>query len=297
MTTSRQPATRSQQVVFTLYGDYLRTRTDEVWTGTLIDLLGPLGFSAQAVRSTLSRMSRQGWLRGRRVGRNSFYRVTPKSVRILDEGAQRLFAHDPKPWDGRWHVLAYSVPERKRHLRDRLRQRLTWLGFGRLNAGTWISPYPAPPELVAWLASTGTQGYVDLFESRHLGYRDDRQLVAMAWDLGTLNKAYGGFLKTYAPGTHDDTTGVATDGRSPCDSFVRRVQITLAYLSFPYVDPGLPPELLPSDWLGDKAAALFQDHHARLSSSANVFVDALIGQAPAAPSWRARSNGRQETTT
>jgi len=58
---------RSQDLVFTLYGDYLRHRGGEAWTGSLIGLLRLLGLWEQAVRSTLSRMSRKGWLRGRRV--------------------------------------------------------------------------------------------------------------------------------------------------------------------------------------------------------------------------------------
>ena len=64
---------RSQDLVFTLYGGYIRHRGGEAWTGSLIKLLGPLGVSEQAVRSTLSRMSRKGWLEGRRVGNKSYY--------------------------------------------------------------------------------------------------------------------------------------------------------------------------------------------------------------------------------
>jgi phenylacetic acid degradation operon negative regulatory protein len=55
----------SQDMVFTLYGDYLRHRGGKAWTGSLIELLGLFGLSEQAVRSTLSRMSRKGWLESR----------------------------------------------------------------------------------------------------------------------------------------------------------------------------------------------------------------------------------------
>ena len=65
----------SQDMIFTLYGDYIRHRGGEAWTGTLIELLGLFGLTGQAVRSTLSRMSQKGWLESRKVGRQSFQPV------------------------------------------------------------------------------------------------------------------------------------------------------------------------------------------------------------------------------
>jgi phenylacetic acid degradation operon negative regulatory protein len=62
----------TQDMVFTLYGDYIRHRGGEAWIGSLIELLGLFGISEQAVRSTLSRMSRKGWLNSRRTSRYSF---------------------------------------------------------------------------------------------------------------------------------------------------------------------------------------------------------------------------------
>ena len=119
----------SQDIVFTLYGDYIRHRGGEVWIGSLVELLGLLGLSGQAVHSILSRLSHKGWLKSRKTGRYSFYSLTPKFLALLEEGAQRIFQPRCDPWDGRWHLLTYSIPESKRHLRRRLRKRLFELGI------------------------------------------------------------------------------------------------------------------------------------------------------------------------
>jgi len=42
----------SQEMIFTLYGDYIRHQGGEAWTGSLIELMGLFGLSSQAVRST-----------------------------------------------------------------------------------------------------------------------------------------------------------------------------------------------------------------------------------------------------
>ncbi len=282
--TVRRRSMRSQRLVFTLYGDFLRYRVEEAWTGSLIQLLGPLGLSSQAVRSTLSRMSRKGWLVGRRSGRFSFYAPTAKTVRLLDEGVQRLFAPQPREWDGRWHILTYSVPETRRQLRDRLRERLAVRGFGRLGSSTWISPYEPGPEVTEWLASAGAAAYVHLFRAEHTGFSEARRLAAHAWDLGGLNRAYRDFLDR-----HEAEYGRLREansrrgGMEPVEGFVRRFELTLSYLSFPYVDPGLDPELLPEDWLGDRAAELFREYHSLLTEKAGEFVDMVLAEAPSAP--------------
>lgn len=279
--TSRQPAKRSHQLVFTLYGDYLRHRVDDVWTGSLISLLAPFGLSGQAVRSTLSRMSRHGWLSGRRVGRHSYYRLTAKGSRILDEGEQQLFKPRQEPWDGRWHLLTYAIPEHRRQLRDRLRQRLTWLGFGHLGASAWISPYAPPPELLGWLESAGARKYVDLFAADYAGFGDVSALVARAWDLQQLNAAYASFLRDFEPEFERDRAGLArNNGADPATAFARRFGLTLSFLSFPYVDPHLPNELLPADWPGQRAATLFQSYHEALAPRANAFVESALTAAP-----------------
>ncbi len=91
-------------MVFTLYGDYIRHRGEEAWAGSLIELLGLLGLSAQAVRSTLSRISQRGWLKSRKVGRYTFYSITPKFLK-LEEGARRIYHPHHDPRDGRSSVL------------------------------------------------------------------------------------------------------------------------------------------------------------------------------------------------
>ena len=57
-----QPSRRPQDLVFTLYGEYLLGREDAPWVGAIIALLHPFGLSEGAVRTVLSRMARKGWL-------------------------------------------------------------------------------------------------------------------------------------------------------------------------------------------------------------------------------------------
>jgi phenylacetic acid degradation operon negative regulatory protein len=272
---------QSQDMIFTLYGDYVRHVGGEAWTGSLIELLGLFGQSEQAVRSALSRMSGKGWLESRRVERYSFYRQTEKLVNLLEEGAQRIFQPRSDPWDGRWHLLTYSIPESKRHLRRHLRRRLLWLGFGTLNHATWLSPRDLRSEVELVVDSLDVRPYVDFFTADHRGFASGEELIARCWDLEQLNEYYTSFIQRYESSLklHKDRLA-AGNGLDPQECFVQRFMLIHEYRSSPYLDPNLPLELLPEDWPGERATRLFQEYHDLLVDQAETFVNSVFAKAP-----------------
>lgn len=271
----------TQDMVFTLYGDYIRHRGGEAWTGSLIELLGLFGLSGQAVRSTLSRMSQKGWLQSRRASRYSFYSLTPKFKKLLEEGAQRIFQPRSDPWDGRWQLLTYSIPESKRHLRRRLRKRLIWLGLGSFNYATWISPRDIRVEVEQIADALNIRNYVEFFIVEHQGFSSDEEIVSRCWNLKQLNKYYAALIARYGPLFKRYKNQLKTgDGLEPQECFVQRFMLIHEYRSSPYVDPNLPLELLPDDWLGERATQLFQQYHDLLIEGAKAFVDSVFAKVP-----------------
>jgi phenylacetic acid degradation operon negative regulatory protein len=267
-------------MIFTLYGDYIRHRGGEAWTGSLIELLGLFGLSGQAVRSALSRMSQKGWLESRRVGRYSFYSQTPKLLKLLEEGAQRIFRPRCDPWDGRWHLLTYSIPESKRHLRRRLRQRLLWLGFGALHQATWISCRDLRAEVEQVVNDLGVRSYAEFFTAEHRGFASDEEIVARCWNLRRLNDYYADFIARYGPPFQQHQARLqAGDDLEPQECFVQRFMLVHQYRFSPYLDPNLPLELLPPGWLGEQATQLFQQYHDLLVEKAESFLDSVLAQA------------------
>jgi phenylacetic acid degradation operon negative regulatory protein len=271
----------SQDMIFTLYGDYIRHRGGEAWTGSLIELLGLFGLSSQAVRSTLSRVSRKGWLKSRKLGRNSFYSLTPQSIALLEEGAVRIFQPRRDPWDGQWHLLTYSIPESKRHLRRRLRKQLIWLGFGALNHAAWISPRDQRAEVEQIVKSLRVAPYVELFSGVHWGYSSDEEIIARGWDLKRLNDYYAAFVDRYEPLYQECQAQLGGSARLDSEEcFKQRFMLVHEYRSSPYVDPNLPVELLPDDWQGESATLLFQRCRDLLADEAEAFVDSVLAEGP-----------------
>ena len=267
----------SQGMIFTLYGDYIRYRGGEIWTGSLIKLLRHLGMSEQAVRSALSRMWKKGWLKRRRVGRKSYYSLTRKSQQLLADGAQRIFEPKNGEWSRSWYVVTYNIPEEKRHQRNKLRRQLTWMGCGAFNTALWISPWDITSSVLEASRHLGIDEHVQVFRAEHLGFADVKELVARCWDLDRINGQYSAFIEEYQPMLTRDRERLSDwTSVDPAMCFTRRFMLLHEYREFPFVDPHLPPELLPSDWLSGQATDLFKEYYALLTAKANQFVDSVF---------------------
>jgi phenylacetic acid degradation operon negative regulatory protein len=265
----------ARSALFDLYGDHLRSRGAHAPVSALVRLLAPLGITAPAVRTAVSRMVRQGWLEPVRLAGVAGYGLTPRAARRLDEAAERIYRHDEREWDGQWHlVVVERLRERAR--RERLRAALAYLGYAPLDETTWISPRPSP-ELEGLLETERARA--ERFAASYDG--DTHGLVARAWDLDGLAHAYrrwlevaGDLVAPVGPGTPEDTV------------FAVRSRLVHEWRKFLFRDPGLPAELLPDKWPGRQAAELFDAESARLLPAAAHFVDCCLRagtRAPVAP--------------
>ena len=255
----------ARSALFDLYGDHLRSRGAEAPVAALVRLLASLGIAAPAVRTAISRMVRQGWLDPVRVPAGAGYVLTPRAVRRLDEAAERIYRHGSATWDGGWHlVVVERVRERAR--RERVQASLRYLGYAQLDETTWLSPR-ASSELQALREAERIR--VEPFAARYDG--DPRGLLARAWDLDGLARAYLSWL-----GEARELVGPVDPDAPDEVVFAARSRLVHEWRKFLFRDPGLPAELLPDRWPGIRATEFFHVESARLLPAASRFVDCCL---------------------
>ena len=277
--TENQPV-RTQFQIFTVFGDYILGKREGIWTSSLLTLMDQVGVSERAVRATLSRMRRKGWIASRRDGRRSKYQLTDRGRALLELGQMRIFEDVFRDWDHQWHLVIYSLSEEKRKLRETLRTQLAWLGFGQLAPGTWISPHNRRTELDGIITELGAQPYVDMFSGVYLGPSEEQDLIERSWDLQSLEKLYKGFIAKYGP-KHTELQGKTQTGGNGIaveDCFVEKFWLTHDFQSFPLTDPNLPVDLLPGDWAGAAARRLFDEYHQLLGKYVDGYVDDILSE-------------------
>ncbi|MGI8576591.1 MAG: PaaX family transcriptional regulator [Nocardioidaceae bacterium] len=265
-------ALQPRALIVTVYGLYAREARGWMAVSTLIRLLASLDVDEPAVRSSISRLKRRGIVEAERVNGVAGYALSAAAGEMLAEGDRRIFARaraDPK--DG-WLLAVFSVPESERRQRHTLRSRLVWLGFGTVAAGVWVAPAHLASETRDVLVRSELSSYVDLFRADYLAFGDVQTKVSQWWDLAQLLRQYDEFITT-----HRSVLGKWKRRRAPDESqaFADYMRALTAWRRLPFLDPGLPDEVLPDGWNGSRAADLFFALRDRLAEPAHRHVESV----------------------
>ncbi len=254
----------ARSAVFDLFGDYVVSRGGRAQISAMVRLLDAVGIASPAVRTAVSRMVAQGWLEPADVGGGRGYALTPQAHRRLSDAGARIYGRD-RTWDGTWHLAVLDATPSGRSARSRLRADLEFLGYAQLAADTWVSPHPSREleDVVRRAGARVTTGQ----------WRDVSPAEAplRAWDLSALAAAYDGWLAEFA-----DLAETATE--SDETAFSVRFRLVHEWRKFLFLDPGLPTEVLPEDWPGRAAAAVFDRHADGLRPAADRFVAQCLGE-------------------
>ncbi len=235
--------------VVTFYGDVVAPRGGEVWTGNIVETLATVGIGESRVRTALSRLVAAGRLSGVKEGRRSYYRLTAPAADEFAAAARLIYAPvEPPPMRG-WHLVAIPDDGREAAARILARER-----FGFLSPGLALLPDRGapPPRLPGCLFAATTQ-------DETLG-----NLLDAAWPLADLAGRMRHFI------THFERLEVET---VPAPAALGlRLLVVHAFRELALRDPLLPAELLPPDWPGGEARALFARLYRALSPAADAII-------------------------
>jgi phenylacetic acid degradation operon negative regulatory protein len=263
-------------LIVSLFGLYSRESGGWLSVATLIKLMGRLGIDEAAVRSSISRLKRRGVIEAERVDGSAGYTIGTHARQILELGDRRIFERKAARLSDGWLLAVFSVPEAERDKRHVLRSRLAWLGFGTVSSGIWIAPRHLEDEAREVLTSGGLAEYVDLFHADHRGFDDVQAKVSIWWNLPHLDGLYSDFARSHAE-VLSAWTSRSRKHANDSDAFVDYIRTLTTWRRLPYLDPGLPAELLPADWSGIAAAETFHAIRSRLEGPAHRFVDSVRG--------------------
>ncbi|MRX71848.1 phenylacetic acid degradation operon negative regulatory protein PaaX [Bacillus lacus] len=266
----------TRSMIFTLYGDYISHYGSSIWIGSLIKLLNEFGHNDQSVRAAISRMNKQEWVQAEKIGNKSYYSLTERGQKRIDEAGKRIFKLKPEEWDGKWRILMYTIPEDIRSIRDELRKELIWSGFGSMSNSFWVSPNNLEKQVHDLIEKYGIHDYVDFFSAEYKGPNENRRLVEKSWDLQEINTKYEEFISTYSQKYIIDKNKIQKGNMSEAECFVERTKLVHEYRKFLFSDPGLPEELLPEKWLGGHAASLFSEYYKALAEPASRFFEEVF---------------------
>ena len=115
--------------------------------------------AGQRLDIRLSQLARAGWIRMEYKETNKILKLTRKGeLEALFQKARHL--NKSGPWDGKWRMVVFDIPEHARGLRDQLRKLLSSFGFKALQASVYIYPFPLNGTAVEFLKQSGLIRYI-----------------------------------------------------------------------------------------------------------------------------------------
>ncbi len=164
-----------------------------------------------------------------------------------------------RPWDGKWRLVTYDLPESRRRERILLWRALHARKLGLLQKSVWIWPHNV--EALLW-ELVRTEGVPECFvgvEGDRLLLSSPAELVTAAWDFETIHRRQARYLEESAGGL-----GAVSKAKSLWDlGRVSRME-WIAYRQAFALDPCLPRVLWPPGYRGE---AVQQKHEEFLEAA------------------------------
>jgi phenylacetic acid degradation operon negative regulatory protein len=258
------PAARS--ALLTVLGEDVLPARDGVWQETLVGALNTMGYKTHAARQALARSVSGGWLRTERHGRRARVYLTDDTAEMLRSGAERIYGFGrPWEWDGRWLLVVLRVPEERREVRHLARTQLAWAGFGSLGNGLWITPHVEREDELRKIAGDESVAELLSFRAELGAIGEPQRVVADAWDLEGVARAYREFVARFG----------RLRPKTPEAVFRAQTELVHEWRKFPFLDPGLPEQMLPAGWPRSSARRVFEDRHAAWHGTAQDYFRSL----------------------
>ena len=204
----------------------------------------------QKTRGILSGLIKEGLIEKSKVG------TDPKGsdpYQLTEKGFTELCLQFPffrflkEKWDGKWRIISYEIPEKKREIRDRLRREMQGWGLGPWHRSFWITPHPIISTLKSLTSQKEEEQYIQAFESDHtFGSREI--LIEKVWGKSILDKHYRELFKKW----HDILSTNA-------EKIEKLTEVINEYVVLLREDPGLPKDLVGEQWIGFEGWNIFKE--------------------------------------
>lgn len=146
-------------------------------------------------------------------------------------------------WDGKWRLVIFDIREKKRWKRNFFREKIKELGLGMIQKSVYLTPFDICRDLYEFAEESGLKEAVFVMEVTNLLIGDAKFLAEKVWGLEELNEEYQKILEE----------AEEVENLKGRQQEKKLKELKDEYFQTLIKDPLLPKDLLPSDWLREKA--------------------------------------------
>lgn len=142
----------------------LEKATEDVWlesftySGQMKSILGlPVGARGNSLAETFRRLRKKGLIEQEKNDEGKIL------LKITQLGKDFIGAEEE--WDGKYRIVIWDIPEKKRRIRDLFRRRLKEWGFAHWQGSVWISKKNVTDKLRKLVLELKMESWVAIIES------------------------------------------------------------------------------------------------------------------------------------
>jgi phenylacetic acid degradation operon negative regulatory protein len=198
-------------------------------------------YSIKTLRKEISNLKRDKLL-------TTTKRYRKNILSLTREGRLKIIPHLPfkkyDPWDNKWRIIIFSIPETDRKYRLELQKKLHDLSFQKIHKGVYISPHPTLNSIHKFSTQLGIRQHLILFEASEI--EQEKRTIQKIWQLDEINKEYKKFIKLIRKIKQKEYWPL------------KAKELENNFYNIYARDPHLPPILLPTPWYGDRAYKIYR---------------------------------------
>ena len=116
----------------------------------------------QKFSQLIYRLKKNGYIKIKNLEQNEGVILTKKGAKKVLKIKFKIEKRKRRS-DEKWQMIIFDIPEKKRHLRDLLREKLRFLEYKMLQQSIWVCPYNVQKETELVLRKNSLDPYVKIF--------------------------------------------------------------------------------------------------------------------------------------
>lgn len=261
---------KAKSLIITFFGDTVFPHGGTIWLGSLVKFMEEFGISEKLTRTSIFRLTKEGWLSSKKFGRESYYSLSDLAIERFLKAHYSVYAYDEQDNDNDWIVLFTNNVNPSKELE--LSKTLKKEGFANPSKQVYLHPHYRMEYIQDILIKQELQNEVLLVKGPiHMPMTKEviKDMIHTYWDMKDVEARYQDFITKFRKVFSLDTP---IDEFTPKQCFILRNLLIHDYRRALLFDPKLGNDLVPIDWLGKASSSLVESIYSSIHEKANIYV-------------------------
>ncbi len=270
-----QEEPRSKSLIITVFGDAISPYSPGIWLGELITLMDSLNVNERLVRTSAFRLTDEGWLQPERIGRRSYYSLSPTGTNRFESAYRHIYQAAVDNWDGEWTIVVIQRNIEATAERSEVRKELEWNGFSLVSNGVFMHPQASLASASKIIKNNGLEDRSLIFRATSIkddDFSSNDLKIRECWNLDEVKQRYTQFITDFKAlaGT------LKKSDLTPLLAFQIQTLMIHSFRRANLHDPQLPARLLPDNWPRHESFSLCKKIYSLTCEAAHAYVGEVM---------------------